>query len=77
MTFQPIRKLLNRLLVDKNFTKLCFEIFMFTMLFGIAFHSLLLFSLMFAGMFWLIHRYKGIIYTVIALSCVWGVIAAS
>ena len=75
--FKQIKRFITRLFNDKIFAKLCFEILVFSMLLGIGFKSWIIFGLIFFGLSWLLHQFNGKIYTVIALSCVWGFIAAS
>ena len=62
---------------NKIYTTLWIESLLFSALFGVAFHSWLVFSLMSVGLFWLIHQTKGMAYTVIALSLFFGFISAS
>jgi hypothetical protein len=76
MALQPVRKFIIRF-NDKIFATLWFELFLFSVLIGIASHSLAVTVLMLLGLSWLICRAKGTVYTVVAMSLLWGYIAAS
>lgn len=62
---------------NKNFMILGFEIFLFSGVFGIAYHSWLVFGLMFLGLFLLMNISKNTVYMVITMSLIWGFIAFS
>ncbi len=65
------------LLNNKNFRILGFELLLFFVVFGIAYRSWLVLSLMLVGLFWLMSRPKGTVYMIYALSSLWGFIAFS
>ena len=62
---------------DKNSRILWFELIIFFIIFGIAYRSWLVFSLMLVGLSWLMSRPKGTVYMIFALSSLWGFIAFS
>ncbi len=62
---------------DKIFASLWLESLLFSVLIGIGFRSWVVSGLMFLGLTLLIHQPKGTVYTVVALSLMWGYIAAS
>ena len=57
---------------DKTFATLWLESLLFSVLFGIGFHSLLVSVLMFVGLTWLMKKWKGTLYTILTLSFLWG-----
>ena len=65
------------LLNNKNFRILGFELLLFFVVFGIAYRSWLVLSLMLVGLSWLMSRPKGTVYMIYALSFLLGFIAFS
>ena len=65
------------LLNNKNFIILGFESLLFSGVFGIAYHSWLVFGIMFLGLSLLLKRSKNMVYIIVALSLLWGFIAFS
>lgn len=65
------------LLNNKNSRILGFELLLFFVIFGIAYRSWLVFSMILAGLSWLMSRPKGTVYMIFALSSLWGSIAFS
>ncbi len=57
---------------DKTFATLWLESLLFSVLFGIGFHSWLVSVLMFLGLSWLMNKWKGTLYTIFTLSFLWG-----
>ncbi|MBP9854149.1 MAG: hypothetical protein KBD53_04700 [Candidatus Omnitrophica bacterium] len=72
-----IRMYTGRLINDKNFVILNFEILLFSALYGVAFRSWLIFSGMLLGASWLLNRPRGVKHTIYAMSILWGFIAFS
>ncbi len=73
-------KLIQRFITsfnEKNFRILGFELLLFSMVFGIAYGSWLIFGLMLVGLSWLMSRPKGTFYLIFVLSFLWGFIAFS
>lgn len=62
---------------DKNLKILWFELIIFFIIFGIAYRSWLVLSLVLGGLSWLMSRPKGTVYMIYALSSLWGFIAFS
>lgn len=62
---------------DKNSRILWFELMIFFIIFGIAYRSWLVPSLVLVGLSWLMSRPKGTVYMIFALSFLWGFIAFS
>lgn len=62
---------------DKNSRLLWSELIIFFIIFGIAYRSWLVLSLMLVGLSWLMSRPKGTVYMIFALSSLWGFIAFS
>ena len=62
---------------DQNSRLLWSELIIFFIIFGIAYRSWLVLSLMLAGLSWLMSRPKGTVYMIFALSSLWGFIAFS
>ncbi len=73
MTFQPIKRFITQF-NDKTFATLWLESLLFSVLFGIGFHSLLVSVLMFVGLTWLMNKWKGTLYAILTLSFLWGFI---
>jgi predicted membrane protein len=71
-----IKKFMSQL-NDQNFRLLYFELLLFFVLFGIAYRSWLVLSLVLVGLSWLMSRPKGTVYMIFALSSLWGFIAFS
>lgn len=65
------------LLNNKNFRILGFELLLFFVVFGMAYHSWLVLSLVLVGLSWLMSSPKGTVYMIYALSSLWGFIAFS
>jgi hypothetical protein len=74
--FEIIKKIKANL-GDSNFVILWFEQLLFSALYGIAFHSWVVFGLMFLGSFWLLNRPRGTVHMIYAMSLLWGFIAFS
>ena len=74
--FEFIRKLKDRL-GDSNFMILWFEQLLFSVLYGVAFHTWVVFGAMFLGSFWLLNRPRGTTHMIYAMSILWGFIAFS
>lgn len=72
-----MRKFAARSINDKNFMILGFEIFLFSVLYGIAFHSWIVFGVIFLGSSWLLNRPQGTVHMIYATSLLWGFIAFS
>ncbi len=62
---------------DKNSRLLWSELIIFFIIFGIAYRSWLVLSLMLVGLSWLMNRPNGTVYMIFALSSLWGFIAFS
>lgn len=62
---------------DRNYQTLGPEALLFSGVFGAAYQSWIVFGTMFPGLCWMLGLAKGKIYTMVALSCLWGIIAAS
>ncbi|MBF0522879.1 MAG: hypothetical protein HQL24_07500 [Candidatus Omnitrophica bacterium] len=62
---------------DHNFMILWFEALLFSVLFGAAFHSWVVFGSMFLGLSFLLSRIRGMIYMAYVMSILWGFIAFS
>ncbi len=62
---------------DQNSRILWFELILFFIIFGMAYHSWVVLSLILVGMSWLMSRPQGTVYMVYALSSLWGFIAFS
>lgn len=62
---------------DKNSRLLWSELIIFFIIFGIAYRSWLVLSLMLVGLSWLMSRPKGTVYMIYILSSLWGFIAFS
>lgn len=72
-----MRKFAARSINDKNFMVLGFELFLFSVLYGIAFRSWVVFGMMFLGSLWLLNRPRGTAHMIYAMSFLWGFIAFS
>lgn len=72
-----MRKFAARSINNKNFMILGFEIFLFSVLYGIAFHSWIVFGVTFLGSSWLLNRPRGTANMICAMSVLWGFIAFS
>ena len=57
---------------DKNSRILGFELIIFFIIFGIAYRSWLVLSLVLVGLSWLMSRPKGTVYMIYAFSSLWG-----
>ena len=62
---------------DKNYQILGFEALLFSGVFGAAYQSWIVFGAMLLGLCWMLGLTKGKVYAMVALSCLWGIIAAS
>ena len=62
---------------DQNSRILRFELILFFIIFGMAYRSWVVLSLILVGMSWLMSRPQGTVYMVYALSSLWGFIAFS
>lgn len=64
-------------LSDSSFMTLWFEQLLFSVLYAIAFHSWIVFVVMFISLSLLLNKLKGKIYMIYVISCLWGFIAFS
>src|SRR5262249_48362611 len=71
--FQIFANILN----NKNNLILYFEIILFSILYSIAFHSWIIFVIMFLCLSYLLSKHWGIVYIIYAMSFLWGFIAFS
>ena len=62
---------------DQNSRILWFELILFFIIFGMAYRSWVVLSLILVGLSWLMSRPQGTVYMVYALSSLWGFIAFS
>ena len=62
---------------DQNLRFLCFELLLFSALYGIAFRSWAVWGVMLLGLVWLLGRTRGVAYMIYAMSLLWGFIAFS
>lgn len=69
--------LMKKFTGDTNFMTLWFEQLLFSSLYGVAFHSWVVFGVMFLGSFWLLNRPRGTVRMIYAMSLLWGFIAFS
>ena len=74
---RQMKKILTQSINDKNFMILGFELFLFSALYGVAFHSWVVFGVMFLGLSWLLNRPRGTAYMICAVSLFWCFIAFS
>jgi hypothetical protein len=62
---------------DRNYRILGFEALLFSGVFGAAYQSWIVFGAMLLGLFLMLSLAKGKVYAMVALSGLWGIIAAS
>ena len=63
--------------INKNSVFVWAELIIFSIIYGLAFHSWVVFGVIFLGSFWLLNRPRGTVHIIYAMSFLWGFIAFS